>query len=126
MKNKSIIIFLILFSFFKNKPLTKALCIAPIADLITEPFERISKNKNIEELYNTIPIFSLLNYEEPCQRINQIIFNEIVEITHELKDEIKINLLNIYTTNFFGFKKKFTGWALKKNFITFDQLKKSN
>jgi len=74
----------------------KAICIVPIADLVTDSFELSNPNCDIVEEYKNLPFTGEKGHPN-CERVHQLLFNETVEILEELKYEIKVKI----STTFF-------------------------
>lgn len=125
-KFKIKLIVLILFIFFNkihsiiyNIP-QRAICIAPVVDLLNNSVQLTKPNEDTKNIYSKIPYSPENESNElaylTCLRVHQALFNEEVEIIEELDHEIKI----IINTAFYyisrnNFKKN-SYWALKSNF----------
>ncbi len=92
----------------------KAVVTVPVADCTTEPFVSLfGDSESAEKSYQELacgPESSMLS----CPRGHQIIFNEVVEITQELGEEVECKLNNVFYQN--SQKEPINKfWTLKKN-----------
>lgn len=103
----------------------KAICIAPIVDLLSDSVKEINPFQSVESQYATIPYSPELE-DLSCLRVFQAIFNETVDILEETDEEIKVQINTVFfkidRRNF----QKNAYWALKKNFKKIDELKNAN
>ncbi len=114
----------------------KAFIVVPIADLLTQPITSYNLAHTAQEAYQKIPIsFGEAKKDIAiCPRVHQALFNEVVMVHQEEGDEVEIAILNaFYTlprpsdyTSDFSEKPQTRYWMLKKNIITFEQLKLQN
>lgn len=100
----------------------QAIAIVPVADLIGESAQKLVGQKNIFTCYNELPLSS--QNSSARSRLHQALFHEIVMIVAETKNEVQIALPNIFFQTNSQQKKNNTYWALKKNFIALETLKK--
>ncbi len=91
---------------------TYAVTIVPVADLIGQPADN--------KLYYSLPLCT--KPVTSCQRIHQILFNEIVTIEEEKGDQVRISLNSVFYEQTPCGPPQTTFWSLKKNFMTLDQL----
>lgn len=102
---------------------TKALTIVPVADLLGHPLTELLEEKKVELAYEQIPHCGQRSSLQ-AHRLHQLLFNEIITIEEEKDQEVKITIPNLYYENK---NKAYTPnyyWALKKNFIPLEELKK--
>ena len=97
-----------------NKINGKAFVIVPIADLVGKP---ILKTTNA---YDNIPVYA----KNRCQRIHQLLYNEVVEIINTRGDEVCVSISNVFYVTHTSNKPQTTYWTHKKNIITLDRLQK--
>jgi hypothetical protein len=100
----------------------KALTIVPIADLTGQSLQSLG-NQNTQKAYASLPICGKSG-TYACPRIHQLLFNEVVTILEEQKDEVKVQINNVFYQTHTNNMPQDVYWTLKKNLITFDQLKK--
>ncbi|MDR3646349.1 MAG: hypothetical protein P4L22_02285 [Candidatus Babeliales bacterium] len=104
----------------------KAICIAPVVDLLNVSAQLISPYTNPKSIYSAIPFSPEQESNDSayltCLRVHQALFNEEVEILEELDHEVKIQIntafYHISRNNF----KKNSYWALKSNFKKLNEL----
>lgn len=93
-----------------------------VADLVGQSQKELGAKK-ADLAYTKMPICGDKG-DTACLRIHQLLFNEVVTIVEEDKDEVKIKIPHL----FFETEKDTTPfdiyWTLKKNIISFRQLKK--
>jgi len=100
----------------------KAFVAVPITDLVGNQLK--TGKKKPYQTYKTLPLESIKG-SSYCKRIHQLLFNETVEIIEETKKEVKVKISNAFYVDKNG-NPQTTYWARKKDFVTFDQLKKCN
>ena len=100
----------------------QAITIVPVADLTGQSLHTLG-NKNAHTAYLALPICGKSG-EYACPRIHQLLFNEMVTILEEQKDEVKVKINTVFYQTEKNTTPQDTYWTLKKNLITFDQLKK--
>lgn len=110
-------------SFCCDAVVYNAVTIVPVADLLGDAAQHIAPKKYVFDAYNQLPLTS--QHSSHCSRIHQILFNEIVTVLEEKNDEVRIAIPNLFFQSAQDTKKNSTFWALKKNFISLDTLKKS-
>jgi cell wall-associated NlpC family hydrolase len=100
----------------------KAFVVVPVADLVGDYLDLKKNNKF--QTYDTLPLESKkgTNY---CKRINQALFNEIVEVVGIHGNQVQVKTLNTFYQNKNGGSQS-TYWAKKNNFIYLEDLKKAN
>ncbi|KKP27251.1 MAG: hypothetical protein UR12_C0029G0006 [candidate division TM6 bacterium GW2011_GWF2_30_66] len=86
------------------------------------------KKNNKYQTYETLPLESKKGTSN-CKRINQALFNEIVEIISEKDNQVQVKTLNTFYQNQNPETKLITNqsiyWAKKDNFILFEDLEKA-
>ncbi len=102
----------------------QAITIVPVADLLGDAAQNITSQKNISPCYNQLPLCS--QKAPACSRLHQLLFNEIVTVIEEKNDEVRIIVPNLFFETAGTTKKNSTYWALKKNFVSLEILKKNN
>ncbi len=101
----------------------QALTIVPVADLIGEPSGERFTDALVENIYKQLPYCGeRLPYN--CQRIHQLLFNEMVIIEEEREKEVRITVPNVFFNKEYDTTPYNSYWSLKKNFITTAALKK--
>ncbi len=97
----------------------KAVVIVPIADLVggTILGEPILKTTNA---YDNMPVYAA----NRCQRIHQLLYNEVVEIINTRGDEVCIRISNVFYVIQASHEPQTTYWTHKKNIITLDRIQK--
>ena len=106
-----------------NNPI-KAFVVVPVVDLVGKPLCLGRKKENPYMRYDNLPLQS--NVGSPCcMRLHQLVFNDVVEILESTTHEVKVKISNAFyvTRNNIKYPQNIY-WADKKNFITFNQLKK--
>jgi len=91
-----------------------AVCIVPVADLLTAPMATYRLNSDTKQAYKEIPL-SWVETKRVCPRDHQLLFNEIVNIIDENEDEYCLEIpQSFYETPTEEFP-HFTYWTLKSN-----------
>lgn len=99
----------------------KAVVISPVADLLGQPHEKSTKKHHtIEDYYHNIP-FS--GNGEACQRLHQVLFNELVEVLEETAHEAKVRISNFYYIKHNESGLHDTYWIAKKHLLFLDSKK---
>lgn len=100
----------------------QALVKVPLCDVIGESCFS-TKNSNITVVnYNNLPLCG--QRIEDCPRMHQLLYNEIVTMVEERGDECLVKVSSAFYEHEDSSKKCDKYWALKKNFISFDELAK--
>lgn len=124
-KNISTLLLVISLNFVHCLMPYQAVTIVPVADLLGDAAQNMSsQTKNISTCYNQLPLCS--QKAPQCSRLHQLLFNEIVTVIEKKNEEIRIEIPNLYFETSGNTKKNNTYWALKKNFISLETLKKNN
>lgn len=99
----------------------KAFISVPVADLMVEPYYKVSPKKlSITDYYEKIPFSG--SWSE-CRRAHQLLFNEIVTVLEERGPEIKVRISNFYFHKADEPYPMDTYWTLRKNVCLFKDLK---
>jgi len=73
----------------------QAVVIALVVDLVGQPMKTYCSNKTVADAYRDLPLCGgEQKPERSCPRIHQLLFNEVVTILEEQKDEVRIILEN--------------------------------
>jgi len=100
----------------------KALIVAPVADLVADP---IAVPGAAFCSYNDIPLAAANPRQaRVCPRLHQAIFNELIDIIEEQKDEARVAISSAYYTIPNNPEKQVYYWTHKKNLIPLDTLEK--
>ncbi|HZW61309.1 MAG TPA: hypothetical protein VFF04_03720 [Candidatus Babeliales bacterium] len=96
----------------------------PIADLVGQPLQ--TPKTRAKKAYQAIPLCGgNINPFVSCQRMHQLIFNEVVEILDTKNDEVLIKVPHVfYVTTADKQSKQQCFWTLKENLFTFNELEK--
>lgn len=100
----------------------RAVFIAPVTDLFFDQLSRHAPKVALSNLYYGVPLASN-NSVYGCMRATQVLFNQVVTIVKESGSEVCIHLERL----FYDAPDRSAAscfWTLKKNLLTFDQLKK--
>ncbi len=98
--------------------------IVPIADATIRPLQLLDFAKTAKEHYSQLP-FSREQGEYSCLRSHQLLFNELVKIKKDLKDEVEVEIFNVFYQE--ANNKRFrTFWLLKNNVKPLKELVASN
>jgi cell wall-associated NlpC family hydrolase len=100
----------------------QAIVIVPVANLLGESQEIIG-NQNVVSAHTNIPICGKKG-PYACPRLHQLLFNEVVTIVEEYKDEVKVKVPHVFFETNNQSSPLNTYWTLKKNLVPLDQLKK--
>lgn len=93
-----------------------AVAIVPVADLLGGSLQKQFPGKNADELYKNLPLCgSKKSMFAACSRLHQLLFNEVVEVVEEYKDEIRVTLPNVFYITHNSKKPQSTYWTHKKN-----------
>lgn len=97
----------------------KALIVVPVADLLGQSAKSI-KNINSQSYYsNLLPSTEF----ETCYRINQSLFNDVVNVLQESDEEVQIEVsTEFFSTNESKYNNKF--WTQKKNILPVSKINK--
>lgn len=107
---------------FAEPSVKEAVISVPVADLIVDPYYKLSKkNLSIEEYYLKQP-FS--GDWKVCRRAHQLLFNEKVHVLEERGPEVKVRISSFYFLKSGEKTPADTYWTLKKNLIYLSDLKK--
>lgn len=109
------IAWLLLSTFFYSTQSYRAIVIDPVVDLVGSPMPK--------EDYATIPVCG--GQKEPfiaCKRGHQLLFNEIVEVIRQEKDQLCVKVPNIFYITQPNGKKYNYYWAEKKHFLPLENL----
>ena len=104
----------------------KAVIVVPVADLVGQPLASFYKNeKLIEQAYADLAWAGLGKlHSYACPRLHQALFNEIVELIEIRGQEALIRIPNLFYQTISNSNPQSEYWTLRKNVMTFDQLKK--
>ena len=92
----------------------KAIVVVPVADLLGQPSQNINPNKFYNQLNPSTELGT-------CHRINQSLFNEIVDVVQEKGAEVEIATRNCFIKNSTSDRyNKF--WTLKSNIMPLEGL----
>lgn len=127
-KSKLILIFFfIALNLLAKEALSKskmAITIVPVADLVCAALPNNDKDEtNRFQSYSTLPLESKKG-SYLCKRLNQALFNEIIEIIDDLDDQVQVKTLNTFYQNKES-KNESKYWAKKENFVYLDDLYKA-
>jgi len=119
-----IILFAILLYFPIVVKAQKAIVIVPVAELVGQPMKTFYPHSNPETRYSKIPFCSGNTKTITCPRINQLLFNEQVDVLQEKDEEVYIRIPNAFYVSHDDKKEHQEFWTLKKYIMPFDTLKK--
>ena len=92
----------------------KAIVVVPVADLLGQPSQNINPNKFYNQLNPSTELGA-------CYRINQSLFNEIVDVIQERGPEVEIATQNCFIKNSVSDRyNKF--WTLKSNILPLNDI----
>ncbi|MGB8366806.1 MAG: hypothetical protein WCD44_00450, partial [Candidatus Babeliales bacterium] len=127
-KKKTILSFILLHFFLLNSKIQtkykKAVVTVPVADLVGEEIGQLVNPQQVEQTYKQLPFAPGIKPEMACPRIQQLLFNEVVEIIKEKDQEVYIRIPHLFYLRSTKNKTPQTNyWTLKKNITTFDKIK---
>jgi hypothetical protein len=101
--------------YWNNKNIKgKAVVSVPVTDAATRPLKTLSATKTVHQLYKELPLASY-NLND-CYRTHQFLFNEIVTIKRQTRDEVECSLDNFFYIDDNG-RSCNSFWTLKKNIM---------
>lgn len=104
-----------------------AVITTPVADLLSSPASGLSKLCKPNEYYKNIPLSPVNHkFSHACPRLNQALFNEVVDIIETTTNEAKIKILNAYYLNPSTKNKTGSFWMLKNNLIPIKKIPNYN
>lgn len=125
MKYNYIIIISALY-FYTASPSKKAIINTPIADLIGQQIKKTSST-SAEQVYRNLPVCSgEIETLCTCQRLHQLLYNDIVTVTKVIQDEACINISHAYCKPSPSSSPHTTYWILKKNLTFLDDIAAQN
>ena len=100
-----------------------ALITTPVADLLSSPASGLSKSCKPYEYYKNIPLSPINHrFSQACPRLNQALFNEIVDIVETTTNEAKVKILNAYYLNPSTKNKTGSFWMLKSSLVPISKI----
>lgn len=103
-------------SVFLMQAIQKAIIIVPVADLIGAPVSNI-------KTYKRLPLCGgKINPFEACIRMNQLLFNVIVEVLEQKNNQVKITIPHLFFTTKTNTQPYTTYWTHADNIILLDTL----
>lgn len=111
----------VIFSTLQCSSPQRAVVISPVADLLGQPHYRSGKKGvSLEEYYHDIPFSGNGN---TCQRLHQVLFNEVVDVLEIKGLEAKIRIPNFYYIRHNESTLHDTYWIAKKHLLFLDESK---
>lgn len=103
----------------------QAVVIDPVVDLIGDPLHRITKaTGGFIQKFDDLPVS--FQRGRHCPRLHQLLFNEQVTIIERYKDQVKVEIPNLFYQLAQSDKKQNIFWAPNGHFMPIDELKKNN
>lgn len=120
---KKILTFLFIFHSFVIAQ--KAVIVVPVADLTGQPLANFYGNqKSAEEIHKDLPFAAIGKmHSYACPRLHQALCNEVVELIDCKGKEARIRIHNLFYKTTTSDRQHRDYWTLKKNLITFNDLK---
>lgn len=101
----------------------KAVCVVPVADLVGASLSGLNKQNTIEQEYHDL----LINGDaELVKRIDQLLFNEVVNIIEERNQEVCITLPHHFYCTSFSKTPQSTAWTLRENIMPLSEIADKN
>ncbi len=128
-KVKTLLFYIILYYLLLNPKIQaeykKAVVIVPVADLVGEKIGQLVDPEQVRQIYKQLPFSPDINLKTYCPRIQQILFNEVVEIIKEKGQEIYIRIPHLfYLSPTKNNEPQVNYWTLRENIMELDQIKR--
>lgn len=105
----------------------QGMVIVPVADLVGSPIKSFNIASTIEASYGSIPVCGGSSAPmKGCPRLQQLLFNEMVEIVKKEKNEICIKIPHLFYITHTDKKPQDTYWTSSKNIASLKSLEKYN
>ncbi len=110
----------------QNTQAQKGVVVVPVADLVGQPMQTFNPHTPARTSYQHLSWSARGSDYDACPRVHQLLFNEVVDIIQNKKDELHIKVPNVYYQTKTSKKPHTDYWTLRKNIISFDKLKKKH
>lgn len=126
MKKISIISIVLLIPCYIVSAPHKAVVIAPVADLVGSPIQKLIPDMPPTQAYASIPLCGgNTNKYLACPRIHQLLFNEIITIVETKKDQALVHIPNFFYTVDGKLTPQHAYWTPTKNLMPLKKLAKN-
>ena len=112
----------LLLDFTINTKPKKAIVIVPVADLVGQEMQKLTGPQQMQQAYEQLPFSPDIAPGTTCLRIQQLLFNEVVEIIKEKEQEVYIRIPHLFCLIPMSNEPQANYWTLKKNIIRLDKV----
>lgn len=107
-------IFFLIFSAIINAQEKAVICV-PIADLLGQPIHATYPEQSVDDFYKNIPVCYKINFNRACNRVHQLLYNDIVDVIEIKNDEAHIKISQFFYTTPSLPQPQTTYWTAAKN-----------